>query len=404
MAKRKVEEFSLAGFAKRAFERAENVVAKGGVYAAADHEVTQVGLKIPVFALRYLIYNRTWPLQRMTSCGGPPKGHKSSFAYQLQRWVLDAGGIVTHIETENKPTTDIQRSLVGHYMSPDSPDTWRHTFVNVRTINEWQQVISGSLAELHAMCEETNTKPDVPIMYNVDTLMGTDTEESMSRIQDTGEAMGRGFGDAAILISRYLRATPALLYGYPVFLHFTNQEKNAMTPFGGKTRAGGLAPDFYTSIDLQFSLGGSSAYSTSYKIDRADVQGSNVRMKVRWSSIGPDDREIVVPFIWRFEQVDDPDTGKKRIQQVFQWDWHAAAAEKLASLQARDLGDVMRVKSEMTRAGKVYWSDELGISSKSPVSGTEFGEQLEANTALLEALEAQLAIKQGQVMGPGILA
>ena len=403
-AKKKAEEFSIASFAQKAFEKAESIATKGGVYMAADHEAKQVGFRIPVFALRYLINNGVWPLQRMSSCGGPPKGHKSSFAYQLQRWVLDAGGLVTHIETENKATSDIQRSLVGpKYMDPASPDKWRLTFVNTKTINEWQQIISGSLSELKTMCEASNSKPSVPIMYNVDTLMGTDTEEAMTRIQDTGEAQGRGFGDAAIIISKYLRATSSLLYGYPVFLHFTHQEKNSIGMVGGKTRAGGMAPDFYTSIDLQFSLGGSSAYSTSYKIERVDVSGFNVKMKVRKSSIGPGDREIVVPFVWRYSSVEVPATKTMRRQQDFQWDWHAAGAELLANLPARDLGDVMRVGSEMARSGKVYWCKELGISESDPVSGTEFGTRLEAATELLTALENQLVIKPGRLLEPGAL-
>ena len=398
MAAKKKEEFSIASFAKAAFEKAESIATKGGVYMAADHEAKQVGFRIPVFALRYLINNGVWPLQRMSSCGGPPKGHKSSFAYQLQRWVLDAGGLVTHIETENKATSDIQRSLVGpQYMDPNSPDKWRLTFVNTKTINEWQQIISGSMAELKTMCEAAKAKPSIPIMYNVDTLMGTDTEEAMARIADTGEAQGRGFGDAAIIISKYLRATSSLLYGYPVFLHFTHQEKPSIGMVGGKTRAGGLAPDFYTSIDLQFSLGGASSYSTSYKIERVDVNGFNVKMKVRKSSIGPGDREIVVPFVWRYSTVDG------RRQQDFQWDWHAAGAELLANMPARELGDVLRVGSEMTRNGKVYWCKELGVSESDPASGTEFGTRLEAAPELLAALENQLVIKPGRLLEPGAL-
>jgi hypothetical protein len=400
--KRSIEEFDEAAFARASFARAESVVAKGGVYMAADHEAKQIGFKIPVFALRYLINNGVWPLQRMSSCGGPPKGHKSSFAYQLQRWTLDAGGLVTHIETENKATSDIQSSLLGpKYMNPDSPDKWRLTFVNTKTINEWQQVISGSLAALKEMCDTAGKKPAIPIMYNVDTLMGTDTEEAMARILDTGEAQGRGYGDAAIIISKYLRATSSMLYGYPVFLHFTHQEKPSVGMVGGKTRAGGLAPDFYTSIDLQFSLGGSSSYSTSYKIDRADVSGFNVKMKVRKSSIGPGDREITVPFVWRFIDV-DTGTGMRR-RQDFQFDWHAAAAELLANMPSKERGDAIRVGSEMSRSGKVYWCKELGISESSPLSGTEFGEALEANTEVVRALEDWLVIKPGQPLEPGAL-
>ena len=65
-------------------------------------------------------------------------------------------------------------------------------------------------------------------------------------------------------------------------------------------------------------------------------------------------------------------------------------AELLANLPARDLGDVMRVGSEMARSGKVYWCKELGISESDPVSGTEFGTRLEAATELLTAIDYAL--------------
>ena len=133
------------------------------------------------------------------------------------------------------------------------------------------------------------------------------------------------------------------------------------------------------------------------------MSGFNVKMKVRKSSIGPGDREIVVPFVWRYSTVEDPETKMPRRQQDFQWDWHAAGAELLANLPARELGDVLRVGSEMARSGKVYWCKELGISESDPVSGTEFGERLEAATELLAALENQLVIKPGRLLEPGAL-
>jgi len=403
MPAKKKKEFNLAGFAKSAMEAAQGTVGQENVYVAADHDKRQFGFHIPTFALRYLINNTVWPLQRVSSCGGPPKGHKSSFAYQLQRWVLDAGGMVTHIETENKATSDIQKSIVGpKYMDPNSPDAWRVSFVNTRTINEWQQVLTKQHELLQKVTEDSGSKPCIPIMWNIDTLMGADTEEQLSKLKDTGEAMGRGYSDAPMIISNFLRQTSAVLLGWPICLHLTHQEKNAIGGIG-KTRAGGIAPDFYTSIDLQFSLGGTSAYSKSYKIDRANMSGFNVKMKVRKSSIGPSGREMTVPFIWRFLDEVDSETGEKKTRQEFQFDWNAATAELLANMPIRSISDIMRVESEQTRAGKVYSSDALGVKKTSPLSGAEFGAALEANTELMAALENHLVIKQGQLIGPGIL-
>lgn len=391
--------FNMSAVISATRKAAEKIIGKENVYVAAEHDSKQVGFPIPTFALRYLINSTMWPLQRITSCGGPPKGHKSSFAYQLQRWVLDAGGMVVHIETENKASSDIQRSLVGpKYISEHAADEdkERIMYYNSRTINEWQRILSDNHSAIKAAAEASRAKPNFPIMWNVDTLMGSDTEEAIDKLQEDGETQGRGFGNAAIMISQHLRAvSSSQLMGWPIFMHLTQQEKPAIGGLG-KTRAGGLAPDFYSSLDLQFSLAGTSAYSNSYKIDRADVQGFNVKLKVRKSSIGPCEREIIVPFVWRFIDANDPANAgnNQTVSQVFEWDWNSATSELLANVLKKEVRDVIGVESEQTRGGKVYYSSEAGVSASDPLSGREFGALIESKPDLLQALEYTLAIKK----------
>ena len=401
---KKIIEFSQAKFLTAALKSAETAIGKAGVYSAAEHDARQFGFHIPTFALRYLISHSVWPLQRVTSCAGPPKGHKSSFAYQLQRWVLDAGGMVTHVETENKAAIDIQKSIVGpRYMDPASPDSVRMTYINPRTLNEWIKVLNDQMTELEELCgvvksdkvdkKDVMAKPLFPIMWNIDTLVGKGTEEDLGRVTETGESMGRGFGDAPLLINQFFQNTRML--GWPLFLHITHQDKDDPKS-GGKRNAGGVSPEFFSSIFIRFSSGQTSSYGQSTKIDSRGVKGMNVRMKVHRSSIGPGDREIVVPFVWRMRE--EPVEGQKpKIVQDFMWDWNSATAELLLNQPpSSPVRDIMEVKGEMTKGvGKVYWCKELGITAADPLKGDEFGAAFEANTELVAQVEALLAIKQG---------
>lgn len=420
MSQKQSKSFNMSAVISATRKAAEKIIGKENVYVAAEHDSKQVGFPIPTFALRYLINSTMWPLQRITSCGGPPKGHKSSFAYQLQRWVLDAGGMVVHIETENKASSDIQRSLVGpKYISEqaEAEDKERIMYYNSRTLNEWQRILSDNHAAIKAAAASGGAKPNFPIMWNIDTLMGSDTEEAIEKLQEAGETKGRGFGDAAIMISQHLRAvSSSQLMGWPIFMHLTQQEKPALSGLG-KTRAGGLAPDFYSSLDLQFSIGGTSAYSNSFKIERADVKGFNVKLKVRKSSIGPCEREIVVPFVWRFivEEVepvtlqDQVDAGltvprSNNVSQVFEWDWNAATSDLLANALKKDLKHILNVEAEQKRGGKVYYSSEAGVSASDPLSGSEFGALIESNQELVRAIELALAVKQTNNVKDGYIS
>jgi hypothetical protein len=362
--------FVAEDFMKAAMDAASTALGKDNVYVASEHDARQVGIPIPAFALRYLINNSAWPLQRMTSCGGPPKGHKSSFAYQLMRWTLDAGGLVQHIETENKATSDIMIWMLGpKYMALDAPERWRIGFYNTGTVNKWQQILHGQRDILKKAYEATEMKPGIPIMWNIDTLMGATTEASLQQSAETGETMGRGFSDAPILIAQFLRETPDMLLGWPIFLHITHQEKPGIN-MPGKVRAGGLAPDFYSSLDLQFEVKGTSTYTNAKDglIERAGLQGKNIRMKVRRSSVGPGEREITVPFLIHTVNITDENGEVTRRTKTFEFDWHAATAElllKLAASKKDGLSDVLDVESEMTATvGKRYWSKALGVSAK----------------------------------------
>jgi hypothetical protein len=291
------------------------------------------------------------------------------------------------------------RSIIGdEYMDPERPEHKRFIIIQANSINSWQQALTDQHKKLSEFMESYKRKPGFPILWSVDSMMGADSDEALGNLKDEGEAAGRGFSDAPILISQFMRGMSTLLLGWPVTLHFSHHEKaNLLTH--GMRRAGGAAPDFYATLDLQFKKSGGSAYSRTAEINTAKLKGKNITMTVRKSSMGSDvGQSIVVPFLWRFEEKEG---GGWR--QISWWDWESATADIMYK-HKRLLADVLDIEcATKERLGTVYWSDALDIKSSKPLKATEFGALVEGDEELRKKVEDALHIEQHQLFQPGVL-
>ena len=356
----------------------------------------QTGIPIPSLALRWLIDSNVWPLQRLTQSAGVQSTFKSAFLFQLETWFLDAGGLVAHIDTENKTSPSYMYSMIPDKYFTDDECKMRLQFGNCATINDWQQLITGYVTTAREYVKDNKKRPDEPLLIAVDSMMGAGSQESKEHIEEQGDAQGRGFSDAAILISQYLRDLSSGLIGLPITVHFTHHEKVDVQGKGFR-RAGGSAPDFYASLDLRFQKGNRTGEEYgSGDIERKNLWGRTITMTVRKSSIGPDARQIAVPIFWTY---DEAQNGK----QITWWDWDAAAAQLLFQKRTllKDAFDVSSVKRD--RIGDVYWSDSLSITEKDPLNGTEFGKAVINNPDVLAKIELALKIQKHQPYGPGVL-
>jgi RecA/RadA recombinase len=376
-----------------ALKEAEKAFGADRCYVAAEHAVRQVVLPVSPLSLRWLIESNGWPLGRFTQSGGPYGSAKSSFCFELISWTLQAGGFATHIDTEKKTSATLVRSIIPpEYFDTENPKHKRFQFLQATSINEWQQMASKTIESIQSVFNNANAKPCFPIVITVDSLRGSQSEEMITHLKEEGEAKGRGFGDAPILISNYLSTAPNQLMGWPITLHTTNHEKPGVTT-PGMIRAGGKAPDFYATLDIQFKKGGESALSKSVEIDRVAFKGKNIKLHVRKSSMGSDvNKEIVVPFCWRFEP--DLKTGGSR--QVSWWDWSSATAMVLKK-EERYLKDIIDIGAERKHggAGMHFWSDRLGIKKDSSLPAAEFGRVIEEeNPELRLQIENALHITQ----------
>lgn len=395
MAPKKEKVDDLDQFLKSALQEAQKEFGSDKVYVAAEHEKKQAGVFLPHLALRWLVDSNVWPLQRITNSGGKPATFKSAFSFELERFFLESGGVVRHIDTEQKLSSSFMRAIIPDKFFAD--DMSKRLIIGQATsINDWQKRISFEADRLTALIEEVKRKPSFPSIWVVDSLLGSSSEESMKYVAEEGEGQGRGWTDASILIANYLRGLTSTLLGLPVTLHMVNHEKDDMSGKGTR-RPGGVAPDFHATIDIRFQLGDRTGdkYSGKGIVDRKDVQGKSITMSIRKSSQGPDiGRQICVPFFWWY---DESNTQRAK------WDWDSATTGLLLNNKTA-LKDIIEVSvAPAARGADRYYSSTLGISKDDAVLSSEFGAALEAKHDVLSGVETALHIQQHQIYSAGVL-
>jgi hypothetical protein len=363
-----------------------------------------------------------WPLGRWTQSGGEQETHKSTFIFQLIKWYLEAGGLCHHIDTENKTSTSLMQAVIGHeYFEKGNPMSKRMIFHNATTVEAWQSQVS----QVFEYLEQQEEAYDVarfnmmPLLVTIDSLMGSGSKENQVKMAEQGgEGVGRGYSDAPIKISNWLRDAADKLLGRSVTIHASHHEKKDISnPHADPNRAGGHAPGFYASLDVRFVKGAAgakhipSAYGTSSKVDegRDGLKGRVVNLRMRKSSMGDTVKPyMTVPFLWYFDT--NPETGKKQ-QHAF-WDWGSATAmvlEHNAKRIGEELGydingcNTSKQKCGITdkyMRGRAFWSKKLGLgSADNPASAKAFGEAINANRKLSDELDAALNINHFNTMG-----
>jgi RecA/RadA recombinase len=384
MAKKSLSAFNVDDFVDEALKAAEATFGQEKCYVAAGHEKTMTVLPVTPLSVRWLIESNGWPLGRITQSGGGYGTQKSSFAFQLIQWYLEAGGFVVLIDTENKTSSSLLRSMIApEFFDTNDPKHKRFMIVNATTIEEWQRIIQEQCKRLMELSEVLKRKPSFPILFVVDSLMGSSSEEGLEQIKTEGAAPGRTYSDAALVISQYMKVFPNTLLNWPITVHTIHHEKpNIGLP--GMSRQGGKAPDFYATLDFQFKRGGVTSMGKSMEYSNLKLQAKNISLSVRKSSMGSDvDKELSVAFCWSFD-------GTK---QRSWWDWDSASAMLLAKY-ANQLTDIMDINHETRqRVGEVFWSEKLGIAEENAVPASEFGKLVDSNIELKTKLEEALHVQ-----------
>jgi hypothetical protein len=429
MAKDKPQISMIDAMQRAALAAAQATYGHDRVYVAADHGKHQFGFKVPALALRYLIDMDTWPLQRITQSQGPQYSCKSAFIFQLERWVLEADGGVYHIDTENKVSESLQRALIPTEFFTEPTKMFRYIHSSMRTVNAWQAYITDTIKGVKTIAKQYNpnkpehlVKPDFITFIAVDSMLGSGSEEASKYVQKHGEAQGRTFSDASLLISNYMRDMPSDILGWPITVHFSHHEKpDPGSRFGGTRHSGGLAPDFMATLDLVFSIGwvkpaapgedgeygadggagtgGGFIKDYDGKTARPGVQGRWITIGIKKNSEGPAiKRRISVPFVWRYEPAPEEPQG---FRQIAWWDWDTACID-MCIKQAKALKDVLTLQKVKKGQHEAYACAAAGVTEEDPLLPHELGAVIQGNPALVTAIENELRIKRTNVFHPTI--
>lgn len=364
---------------------AQEVTGRNDIVAADEAEFVVICLPFPHLCWKYLWASQGYPFGRLMHLFGPQGSCKSALATELIRWHLQAGGLGVVMENENKDTPDLRRSILQ-----EQKLLRRCRTHPVNSMQEWQaaQTFWTDTAKKKAIGTKDSPGRVIPYCMVVDSIMGTATEDELSKIESSGSA-GRGqFGIGANMLSNYCRATPGQLRREPVSVIWVNHQKPKSDPNArpgmppGYTTPGGRAVGFYASMELEVKR-------TKY-IKLANTGGVTLKFTVRKNCVGETGRTIEASMLWEWVETENGH------QQVTFWDWHSATTDLLVRMKT---GGSEKLKNQLKEvcdiqvaSGRRAHSKVLGVPKDNPISFHEFGKLLESRTDVVAALEPVLGI------------
>ena len=341
------------------------------VYVAPEHEKKIYGVPFPCLALKYLFHSNVLPMSRIIGLAGSFGSCKSSFGFEMLRWLLEWGGIGRLVETEAK-LSEQAATVIGE-------DSEYLLVENSSSVQESQKHITGAV-ELQ---KKTGFK--IPEMVLCDSLTGSEGEETAKKMFKDGYA-SKNFPEMALLWSQWFRVLDTEILDTPFIFAFTNHLKKKIDAQGpaaqyAKSKAGGDAQDFHATY--YFYMSGVK------KLSSVSRNGLRVKFKSHKNSMGPGGQEIQADFLWEYPDADRPD------QQYSFWDWYGATAYFLTDPKTPTaVRNVLDVKVSANK----YSCKELNLSG---VSATELGAAVEGNPDLVQALEAAMHIPRRRIWYDG---
>ena len=289
--------------------------------------------------------------------------------------------------------------VAGEYLSKGSP-----VFVDGRLkLDEWQdkvtELVHGArdIVVKHPITQEPGHR--VPIFGVIDSITGSETDESMQAMEKEGHAKDRGYEGAsrANKIGSFLRALQfgGTCLSMGIVRHLTQaiSDGSFASKFDDKEKeAGGSLANFKASVSLRLNKGGkfSMAEHPAMPLQGPPVEGYPVRMECKFSCLGPDiNRSAFIDVMWQFVELPN---GSPR--QIIVYDWGGALAQLLYRKKygehkafAYDIDRLEKVlmftegpKTNTVRCPELAKEgDPVTKDDKPYMCFTEFGKRIEAN-------------------------
>lgn len=375
---------------------------EGGDVVLAANEANNllIGLPMPALAMEYLFQQDAFLLGLVYHLSGLPSSCKSAFLYEIMRLFANCGGGAHLLETEDKWSEVLMRSIVRYRQ-----DEVKVTINRCQSVEDWQAHMTYWLTNDPRKLIGTKELPGpgatVPILTAVDSIMGRTSQETQEKIigpKGTGFAT-RGYSVEANYLSTYMRSTPHLLDGWPFAVFLVNHLKEGTDSQGRPTERtlGGTSVDFQGSFELKAKKLG------EVKCEKWD--GVVVRLRCYKNSFGSSNREIITRLLWWFE--DDPETGART--QKSTWDWNWATVNLLREIKENpkykgrmlkqlDDGGWHLATPKTSAIENLAWSRTLGMKEADAVPWQTLGEMIHQDHAVMEMLRRALDIHRRPIL------
>jgi hypothetical protein len=361
------------------------------------HDPVLTVLPVPAFIIRYLLRNTGLPMSCIYQVVGPQGCYKSTFAMEILRWHRLCGGFGQLCEAETKAADEMRPAVLNWDMKAVSVE-------DCATFEDWQRKTLLTTAQFQKACEKAGGPGrTIPFCNVVDSLTGKASEQTLKKIDEHGHATMH-FASEARQMADFMRAYPQKLLGWPITFVGVNHMKIAKDAITGV-----IDYNIPGGWSLKFQCAGIIEMDRIGKIQEyANYKAALVKFNTIKNSYGEDSVRINVRFkTWH--QEDAP--GVWRLHSRFEW-WEAgiqflATGQGLTQAKAKVLVPKMREVCDIHEksggsAGKLYWSNRLGVASSDAMPAHDLGMRLEQRPDVLTDLYNLLDITQQPYFKPGV--
>jgi len=295
---------------------------KGGhAYRTTEHRGHTYGIDIPNLGVQWLLGGiNKLPLGRVIAFSGEYGSFKSSLAAVFGGWFMTQNGIFVDIDTEGKKSPTTYEAL---YHRMDEHELSKSILEAAETPEEWQRIFNAWFAKVKS--EEVMSLPKgerIPLMVNVDSIIGRATEADQVKLQQEGHAAERGYATINNMIKKFMEGIA--LVGSTCTISYITHLKDEMADASGgrgmsikkQKELGGTSPGFYATTIIRTRKGKAMSYVDD---DGCTVSGYMVTLSGHKVSTGPNNRKLDVPVLWRHVDDDSPDGFHQ--EMWFDWDW-----------------------------------------------------------------------------------
>lgn len=383
-----------ASFFEAELDQAAKVMGRHNVLVDDEAKARKYGIEIPSLALQYVTGNDVLFMEHIMLVAGKPASHKSSFAFEVGRWVIQQGGFTRLYDTEGKYSPGLAENLLGglatnrtwQVRTCESLDAWTELFGRDMKLYRDHFILDRKLKR------GEKRPPLLPACMVVDSLTGRTTEANRKTALKEGQASNTQGMRTAKHISDWMQLQHFTYLPWYIIMIRHEKEGGMDNAFMAgrkpKQTPGGKAPDFMGGYDFRFSV---------VNRDRFESGGYNlVQMKCTKNAFGPDNLRCSVRFSWTWET---PENSEDPIQ-VPRWEWDLATAEFLADYDRAGIKDICHVVRGGSKANPRFNCRQLGLKD---VTGDDLGMAVRNDAAVYRALQDYLHIKRWTKFDPSMV-